>query len=224
MRAVGNSRSPRRGARCSWILSRKSPWEVRELLAPLPAAERGAPARRRARRREPCNGCTTHRCAADPNSASPHRRRDPAIRTPRRALRGGIRMERGVRSAEYSNFVRAVRCGSRCPLRTLLGSRGGWRAGGLRLPGAQRARPRQPRNCAACWSIRRERGLGIGPGVVERCLAFAKSAGYAKMMLWTNDVLAAARRIYVCAGFKLVEEWPFRSRARSGRASWAKDL
>jgi hypothetical protein len=23
----------------------------------------------------------------------------------------------------------------------------------------------------------------------ERCLAFAKSAGYAKMMPWTNDVL-----------------------------------
>jgi GNAT superfamily N-acetyltransferase len=69
------------------------------------------------------------------------------------------------------------------------------------------------------------RGLGIGRLLVERCLAFAKSAGYAKMMLWTNDVLAAARRIYVGAGFKLVEESPHRSFGHDlvGQI-WARDL
>jgi len=69
------------------------------------------------------------------------------------------------------------------------------------------------------------RGLGIGHRLVDQCLTFAKSVGYAKMMLWTNDVLAAARRIYVEAGFKLVEESPHRSfgHALVGQI-WARDL
>lgn len=50
------------------------------------------------------------------------------------------------------------------------------------------------------------RGLGIGTRLVDECLAFARGAGYRKIMLWTNDVLVSARRIYQAAGFHLVEE------------------
>ena len=55
------------------------------------------------------------------------------------------------------------------------------------------------------------RGLCIGRRLVNECIAFAKSAGYRKIMLWTNDVLTSARRIYEAAGFKLIKEEPHHS-------------
>jgi DNA-binding MarR family transcriptional regulator/GNAT superfamily N-acetyltransferase len=48
-------------------------------------------------------------------------------------------------------------------------------------------------------------GLGIGPALVDACVAFARQAGYRRITLWTHSVLAAARQIYQRNGFTLTE-------------------
>lgn len=47
------------------------------------------------------------------------------------------------------------------------------------------------------------RGAGVGSRLVDECLRFARRSGYRRIMLWTTDVQAEARRIYQRQGFRL---------------------
>ncbi len=52
------------------------------------------------------------------------------------------------------------------------------------------------------------RGFGIGRRLVDECISFAKTVGYEKVVLQTDNIATTARGIYEKAGFRLVHSKP----------------
>jgi DNA-binding MarR family transcriptional regulator/N-acetylglutamate synthase-like GNAT family acetyltransferase len=59
------------------------------------------------------------------------------------------------------------------------------------------------------------RGQGLGARLVDECIRFARSKQYKTLMLWTNDVLRAARHVYETRGFVLHKEQRHRAFGKS---------
>jgi DNA-binding MarR family transcriptional regulator/predicted GNAT family acetyltransferase len=68
------------------------------------------------------------------------------------------------------------------------------------------------------------RGLGIGRRLIDECIRFARQAGYAKITLWTQSDLDAARHLYRQAGFHCVHKERHDSFGRKGLVAETWDL
>jgi GNAT superfamily N-acetyltransferase len=68
-------------------------------------------------------------------------------------------------------------------------------------------------------------GQGVGRLLVERCMTFARDAGYSRMALWTNDVLLPARSLYQKLGFTMTDAKPYRGFGHDlVGETWERDL
>jgi GNAT superfamily N-acetyltransferase len=69
------------------------------------------------------------------------------------------------------------------------------------------------------------RGQGLGKRLVDECIEFSKAKRYQTIVLWTNDVLTAARHIYQAAGFTLIDESShFSFGCQQNGQNWSLDL
>lgn len=55
------------------------------------------------------------------------------------------------------------------------------------------------------------RGMGLGQGLLDQCMQFARGAGYGGMTLWTHESHKAACALYVKNGWRLTRSEPVRS-------------
>jgi GNAT superfamily N-acetyltransferase len=71
----------------------------------------------------------------------------------------------------------------------------------------------------------RARGLGLGQRMLDEAIAWAREAGYRRMVLWTHESHRAAGRLYARNGFALLSATPARAFGQDVvDQTWARDL
>ena len=143
--------------------------------------------------------------------------RDPAARAARRPglggpgprgdLRGRVRLGPGARGAGRAHRGRLRRAADPTREAAWIAELDGRRVGCVFCVAAD-AETAQLRILLVDPAAR---GHGLGARLTRLCVDFARAAGYRRMRLWTNHPLAAARQIYLAAGFALVESDRHRS-------------
>ena len=69
------------------------------------------------------------------------------------------------------------------------------------------------------------RSSGLGRRLVEDGMAFARTAGYSRMTLWTQDILVPARRLYASLGFERTSAEPLDAFGRHMiTETWEREL
>ncbi len=55
------------------------------------------------------------------------------------------------------------------------------------------------------YLVSEARGLGLGKHLLSVCMAYARSKGYRRMVLWTHESQKAATHLYASAGWQMTE-------------------
>lgn len=188
-------------------LQQKSCDEAAALLAPLPAHQR----------LQMVDALATARRLLDPGAASP-RISSAILRDPKPGDMGWVVQQHGeIYAREYGLNTEFEALVADIVAKYLRNYQSDWERCWIAEVSGERAGAafvvRKSKSVAQLRLLilaPQARGLGLGARLTDECISFARTKGYKKMVLWTNNCLGAARDIYRHRGFQLTKSDAYR--------------